>query len=158
MRFRHKPNISNTGPKDVDRYCNEERPPPKLDPDEVDLDLWLELACPSGDDPDGLGNPLGLETGGRVDVAGESFDEGSSDEGVATLARQLLDALDGDDVSHPPPSANGVTSEQWQNMPRRQRAKYQRLQLKILDPRLLPRSFRWAKGKSLAKDPHRRRC
>ncbi|MCP4227693.1 MAG: hypothetical protein GY773_30485 [Actinomycetia bacterium] len=88
---------------------------------EVDLDQWLELAS-SGLLPHETDHP-------PVDI-----------EAVVELKKRLSRVLAGDEHAMMAPASLGAVDDAiWASMPAGQRAKFTRMQLRKLDPRLLSR-------------------
>ncbi|MGF1597202.1 MAG: hypothetical protein ACFCVK_09775 [Acidimicrobiales bacterium] len=84
------------------------------------MDLWLELTATSaGAAVDGL----------RPTVRGPDAEE---------LRRQLLRALDDEEASVVPPTADDLTPEEWHALPSRHRRRYRWMARRRLDPRLVP--------------------
>lgn len=79
---------------------------------------------------------------------GDGLTVGSPDLEPATveeMTRRLLRVLDDENATMVPPSAHGMSEEEWAELSPAERAHYGRLQLRSLDPRLLSRAvLRWS--------------
>jgi hypothetical protein len=112
----------------------------------VDLDQWLELADPglaeSGSTEPGLTEPGPAPSPGDPEP-GES-------EAVAGVKRRLARVLTGGEHEMMAPPSAGVSDQAWAAMSGGERARFTRIQLRKLDPRLVPRLIvNWSGRRSI---------
>ena len=89
----------------------------------VDLDRWVELGTDALEhDPSPTGSGLS-----------------SADHGYGSLRDKLLAVLAEEEGSLVPPSAGDMTQSEWDSLTEIEREGFRRLQLKQLDPRVVPR-------------------
>jgi hypothetical protein len=101
---------------------------------EVDPDEWIALAEASAGDSRG---PL----------------RESDSEAVIELKTRLERVLTDDRAMMAPPSSIGMDDEAWATLRPEQRSMLSRLQLGVLDPRLLSRSILTAAGRRFTRSP-----
>ncbi len=120
------------------RKTAEEEPLPPMDDSdrEVDVDDWLAMAA-------------GPEMPGTFQhhVHDDGPDGGID---IEPLRNRLLAVLADEEASLVPPSAGDMSQQEWEALPEQQRECYRRLQLRRIDPRLVPNATLNARRSSRA--------